>query len=129
MTKIGFTDAVKLVYSRYVDFKGRSPRAEYWWFQLYFFVVLFVLSFATAGLGETVSGAVLGLFYLAHIIPLIALTVRRLHDTDRSGWWILLALVPLVSLVLLVFTILEGTKGPNRFGPDPYGRGMAETFD
>ena len=61
------------------------------------------------------------LLMLASILPGIAVTIRRLHDTDRSGWWLLIAIVPLVSLVLLVFMIMEGTLGPNKFGEQPGG--------
>jgi uncharacterized membrane protein YhaH (DUF805 family) len=73
--------------------------------------------------------AVVTLFGLASFIPSLSVTVRRLHDTDKSGWLILLGLIPLIGvIILLVFYILPGTKGPNKFGPDPYGKTQVEVF-
>jgi uncharacterized membrane protein YhaH (DUF805 family) len=79
---------------------------------------------ATAGGGSFYAanslGLLSGLYTLAVLLPSIAVTVRRLHDTDRSGWWILLGFIPIIGgIILLVFYVLEGTRGPNRFGPDP----------
>ena len=73
------------------------------------------------GAGASFHGGVLTIvFWLATLVPSIAVGVRRLHDTDRSGWWLLIGLIPLAgAIVLLVFNLLEGTRGPNRFGPDP----------
>lgn len=118
---------------RYADFQGRSRRLEYWMFTLGLIIFALLLMVplllsgysisqdASAGRGAS-SGLLLtmGLFYLAIIIPSIAVQVRRFHDQDRSGWFILLGLVPYIGgLILLVFMCLEGTRGPNRFGPDP----------
>ena len=125
---IGFKDAVSLFYSRYTDFAGRSSRAEYWWFMLFFIIATFVVAFIAGILGETIGTIVIAIWYLAHLVGLVALGIRRLHDTDRSGWWYLLTFVPIASLVLLVFFVLPGTQGPNKYGPDPYGAGTAETF-
>ena len=79
---------------------------------------------ATAGGGSFYAsgnlGLLSGLYSLAVLLPSIAVAVRRLHDTDRSGWWFLIGFVPIVGgIILLVFYVLEGTRGPNRFGPDP----------
>jgi uncharacterized membrane protein YhaH (DUF805 family) len=69
------------------------------------------------------------LWSLFAFIPNLAVTIRRLHDTDKSGWFILLGLIPLVgAIVLLVFYFMDGTRGPNRFGPDPKGEGHSQTF-
>jgi len=81
------------------------------------------------GTGGWVLLGLLGLWWLFTLIPNLAVTVRRLHDQDKSGWMILLILIPLVGpLILLVFMLLEGTRGPNRFGPDPKGAGHTDTF-
>ena len=117
---------------RYADFSGRSRRREYWMFFLFNLLIgvaVWTLLAATyvAGMSEsqmmTIMGPVFMLYGLAAlglVIPGIAVTVRRLHDTDRSGWFVLLALIPLVgAILLLVFYCTEGTRGPNRFGPDP----------
>jgi uncharacterized membrane protein YhaH (DUF805 family) len=120
---------------QYVDFSGRARRREYWMFVLVNVVIVIVLSVidtllgtggfrATAGGGSFYAanslGLLSGLYTLAVLLPSIAVTVRRLHDTDRSGWWILLGFIPIIGgIILLVFYVLEGTRGPNRFGPDP----------
>ena len=113
---------------KYAVFEGRARRKEYWFFFLFYILVSFALAFVD-GLTGTYSttmgvGLLGGLFMLAVFLPTLAVTVRRLHDTDRSGLWILLGLVPCIgALVLLVFMILEGTNGSNRFGPDPTAAG------
>lgn len=124
------------VLKQYVDFGGRARRTEYWMFTLFNVIISIVLglvdglvlgsgSFATAsGAGSVGFSANLGLlgsiYALAVLLPSLAVAVRRLHDTDRSGWWILIGLIPLVGgIVLLVFFVMEGTRGPNRHGADP----------
>jgi uncharacterized membrane protein YhaH (DUF805 family) len=119
---------------RYAEFSGRSQRKEYWMFFLFQVIVAVVLGIIEGMLGLTgmvagVYGPLTVLFWLAVLIPGIAVGIRRLHDTDRSGWWLLLAFVPLVgAIVLLVFFVSDGTHGPNRFGPDPKNPGQAEAF-
>ena len=125
---------------RYADFSGRSRRLEYWMFTLFLilvtigFMVLFFMSVAlTAKTGANSGGApvmlvlLIGIFvlgYLAILIPMLAVQVRRFHDQDLSGWFILLSFIPyLGGLILFVFMCIDGTPGPNRFGPDPKGRG------
>lgn len=126
---MGFTESVRTVLTeRYADFQGRSARPEYWWFVLFNFLVNIVIAIIAGIIGETVGSILSLLVMLALIIPGIAVTVRRLHDTDRSGWWILIALIPIVgTIVLLVFMLLPGTPGENRFGPDTSGN-VAERF-
>ena len=126
-------DMMLLPLKRYADFNGRSRRAEYWMFALGIFITEFVfgaLFMATGGgrPGGSAIGAIFGLLYfvvlLGLLIPSLAVTFRRLHDTDRSAWWILIAFIPLIgAIALLVFYCLDGTPGPNKFGPDPKGRG------
>jgi uncharacterized membrane protein YhaH (DUF805 family) len=103
---------------RYAEFSGRSRRSEFWIFALVNFLVSLALGLIEAVVGLPPSLSVI--YALFVLIPWIAVTVRRLHDTDRSGWWILVWFVPVIGFfVMLLFMILEGTKGPNRFGPDP----------
>src|SRR5215211_6659398 len=108
---------------KYAVFGGRSRRKEYWYFLLFNIIVAIVLAWIDALLGTFSSsgiGVLSGIYGLAILIPSLAVTVRRLHDIDRSGWWILIALVPLIgTIVLLVFALLEGTPGPNRYGLNP----------
>lgn len=107
---------------RYAQFNGRASRGEFWWFQLFIMILLIpsnVLGFIAGYTGSStlalISTGVGALVWLAIIVPMIAVIVRRLHDTDRSGWWCLLMLVPIVALVVLVFLLLPGTPGNNRF--------------
>lgn len=115
----------------YADFSGRAPRAEYWWFALAEIVAFLVASILDSILGLHLGGSGIGIFYLivalGLLIPALAVSVRRLHDTDRSGWWLLIAIIPLIgAIALLVFMLLEGNQEPNRFGPNPYdGAGMS----
>ena len=126
---------------KYAVFEGRARRSEYWLFVLLEIILLVgalvigsVLSAATGmhgsasspfgGIGWLLYGIVaLGLF-----LPALAVAVRRLHDTDKSGWWYLIAFIPFGGLVLLVFMCLDGTSGPNKYGPDPKAANTAETF-
>jgi len=110
---------------KYTDFSGRAPRAEYWWFYLLtvvaYLIALILDSLIGTGAAFASTGIIMLLVILGLLIPALAAGVRRLHDTDRSGWWLLIAFIPLVgAIVLLVFFVFEGTKGDNRFGPDPY---------
>ncbi len=96
-----FQDSIKVCFSKYADFAGRATRSEYWWFVL--FIVL--VSLATSLFSNVLSG----LFSLATLLPSIAAAARRLHDTNRSGWWQLIVFLPVVGLVvLIVFLVQEG---------------------
>ncbi|MCC7266699.1 MAG: DUF805 domain-containing protein [Caulobacteraceae bacterium] len=116
---------------KYADFQGRARRSEFWLFWLFTFVVSFVLQIVGGMMGaggdptamySSPVMIVLLLFCLAILIPSIAVAIRRLHDTDRSGWWLLIGLIPIIgALVLLVFYVLPGTVGANKFGEDPKG--------
>ena len=113
---------------KYAVFGGRSRRKEYWYFVLFSLIVSLVLSAVDALLGTFGSasnvGLLGGIYGLAIIIPTIAVSVRRLHDIDRTGWWVLISLVPVIgTIVLLVFAVLDGTPGENRFGPNPKASG------
>jgi uncharacterized membrane protein YhaH (DUF805 family) len=102
---------------KYADFSGRARRKEYWMFFLFNFIFAIVIAFVEALIG---SPGVIGMIYsLALLIPGIAVSVRRLHDTGRSGWWLLVGLIPLVgAIVLLVFMVMDSTD-ENEFGVSP----------
>ena len=105
-------------FTKYADFSGRATRSEYWLFTIINSVILAVL----LGLAAAISWwilAVFAVFYLAVLLPSLAVLVRRLHDTGRSGWWILISFVPFGGIVLLIFTLM-GSGGPNDYGPEPY---------
>ena len=96
---------------KYAEFSGRASRKEYWLFALWNLPILFVLALIALPLYM--------LYYLGVLLPSLAVTVRRLHDTNRSAWWLLLSIVPLANIALLVFFCLKGTDGDNDYGSDP----------
>ena len=110
-----FGESVSTCIKKYFVFEGRASRSEYWWFQLivspsYFISTVFENDISYIFLGIT----------LFTLIPAISAGVRRLHDTNRSGFFLLISFIPFIGgLILLFFLIPEGTKGKNRFGPDP----------
>ena len=110
--------AVKTVLSKYATFSGRARRSELWYFLLFTFIVSFVASIIDIVLlkGTPVLASVVT---LAFLLPSIAVSIRRLHDLNKSGWWYLVALIPLAGLILLFWFIGEGTQGPNQYGEDP----------
>ena len=124
-----FSEAVKSFWSNYSKFKGRSRRSEYWWIQL--FLVLTNLAVAAIDLAlmngdidrfiANGGGGIVGLLWiLVTIVPALAVLVRRLHDTGKSGWWVLIGLVPFVgTIVLFVFSVLDSDVGDNKFGGSP----------
>lgn len=142
-----FQESVKTVLSKkYATFEGRATRSEYWWYTLFCIIVAMVCLFfglvlgtlfggaavlqdadraldmgvAGLGIGFLIGYVILLIFGLATLIPSIAVSVRRLHDSGHSGWWYLICFVPYVgSLVLLIFMLLEGQPGDNKYGPAP----------
>lgn len=106
------------VLRKYAVFDGRARRMEYWMFMLFNLVITVVLAIVEGFLGS--AGLVGALYGLAVLIPGIAVSVRRLHDTNRSGWWLLIAFVPIIgTIVLLVFMFLDSQPGSNQYGPNP----------
>ena len=120
---MSFADAVSSVLRQYATFRGRARRAEYWWFVLFTVLVSLVAGIIDAVLGTTAQsgvGVIGTLASLALLLPSLAVTVRRLHDTDRSGWWLLAFLIPIAGFVLwLVFMLSDSNPHANRYGPSP----------
>lgn len=109
-------------FKKYGDFSGRARRAEYWWFSLGLTLIAVVLTIVASLFDSGLGLVPLGLFMLATLIPSIAVSIRRLHDSGKSGWFYLLSLIPVISLILLVFMFLDSEKTPNKWGPSPkYG--------
>lgn len=104
---------------------GRAPRAEYWWFFLMYIVIYLFAMFIDEefSLGDPIGsfGVVTTIWALACLLPQIMVGIRRLHDTGKSGWWLLISIVPLVGIIVLFFMAQRGDEGPNEYGPDPYG--------
>ena len=119
-------EAIKNLYlsvlkNKYAQFNGRASRTEYWTFTLVNAAISIVLILVERAFGGHGSGFLSTIFGIGVLIPGIAVLIRRLHDTDRSGWWALLALLPLANLVLLAFMFFDGTQGAIRFGENPKG--------
>lgn len=105
------------VLKNYVGFSGRARRTEFWMFVLFNVIVSVILSIIDRLIGNNILGYI---YALAVLLPSLAVAVRRLHDTDRTGWWILIGLIPVIgAIVLIVFYAMPGTVGPNRYGADP----------
>lgn len=112
--QVGMVEAFKLFFSNYINFEGRSNRGEYWWAFLAIILISIGLTVIDAMLGIALLGMI---FSLATLVPGIAIGIRRLHDIDKSGWFLLIGLIPLIgALVLIYFFIQKPTPGPNRFG-------------
>ncbi|MGO4998306.1 DUF805 domain-containing protein [Oceanisphaera sp. W20_SRM_FM3] len=112
------------VLKNYATFGGRARRKEYWMFILFNIIISIVLGFIDGLIGtyniESGFGLLSGLYSLAILIPSLAVSIRRLHDTDRSGWWLLIGFIPLIgAIVLLVFMLLDSTPEQNKFGANP----------
>ncbi len=107
-------------WKNYVNFQGRARRQAYWMFVLFNIIVAVILSIIDNVIGT--GGLLGGIYSLAVLLPGIALGVRRLHDIGKSGWWLLIALVPLIgAIVLLIFAVMDSQPGENQYGPNPKG--------
>ncbi|MFV2002777.1 MAG: DUF805 domain-containing protein [Paracoccaceae bacterium] len=145
---MNFNQSVRTVFSRYATFSGRARRSEYWWFYLFLLIAGIVLGFFDGlifGSQDTDPAPISAIFSLATFVPTIAVTARRLHDVERSGWWqiapisVIFLTILMVAIqafilafaagaaavvcviLLLVWTIRKGTHGPNEYGADPLG--------
>jgi len=107
---------------KYAVFSGRARRKEYWFFVLWYLIITILLGILDGMLGLRIgqAGVLQTLYALAVLIPSLAVTVRRLHDTGRTGWWLLIVLIPFIGfIVLLVLMCLEGEPGENKYGASP----------
>ena len=129
--RMGFGGAIATCFRKYVDFSGRARRPEFWFFFLFYMLVIVGLIIIDMVLFGPENGILpfTWLAALAMFLPILAVAVRRLHDQDHSGWMVLIYLIPLIGpIIVLVLMCLQGTPGPNRFGPEPGAASVAETF-
>jgi uncharacterized membrane protein YhaH (DUF805 family) len=115
-----FMTAVRTTLSKYVDFSGRARRSEYWYFVLFNVLVSIVALVIDMAIGQQIVGFIAS---LALFLPGLAVSIRRLHDIDRSGWWILISLVPIIGFILLIVWYCSDSKPDNQYGPNPKGAG------
>ena len=117
---------LKVMRDNYANFNGRARRKEYWMFNLFFLLFALLAGFVIgilSAVGEAAAMIAIILaviWYLGHLVPSLAVTVRRLHDTGKSGWFYLLVMIPYIGgLIIFIFTVIDGDKGDNAYGPDP----------
>ena len=120
---MGFGEAVSSVFSKYATFSGRARRSEYWYFALFYalvdLVIVGVLG-AVLGTDSKIYTIINGIFGLAMLLPNLSVTARRLHDIGKSGWWMLIELVPIVGVILMiVWCAKDSEPGDNEYGPNP----------
>lgn len=114
---MGFGKAISTGFVKYFNFSDRACRSEFWYWTLFTVIAGMVAALIDAQLNTQLVSSV---FDLATLLPSLAIAVRRLHDLDQSGWWLLLGLIPIIGAIgLLIWFASKGTDGPNRFGPDP----------
>jgi uncharacterized membrane protein YhaH (DUF805 family) len=126
---MGFAEAIRTCLEKYVGFSGRARRSEYWYFVLFTLIVSMVAGILDGILGtmddDTNVGVIGSIASLALLLPSIAVAIRRLHDTSRSGWWILIGLIPIVGWIILIVFYVQDSHGDNTYGPSPKGAGAA----
>lgn len=115
-----FGEAISDGFSKYATFSGRSSRSAYWWWTLFYVLIIIGASIVDAAIKTPI---IAGLAWLAFIIPNLAVLVRRLHDTDRSGWWVLIGFIPLIGAIVLIVFACTDSGGPNKHGDGPDGKG------
>jgi uncharacterized membrane protein YhaH (DUF805 family) len=112
-----YTDVIK----KYAVFNGRAARPEFWWFVLFNLIISAVIQLVFSAIAGHNTGQLVGeLYSLAVLLPSLGVGIRRLHDTNRTGWWYLLVFIPIIGwIVLIVFLAMAGDPGPNNYGPNP----------
>jgi uncharacterized membrane protein YhaH (DUF805 family) len=109
-------EAVSSFFGKYTNFSGRATRSEYWWCSLTI-VLSYILAIVIVSMDTIVGGVLIAALLITIFIPFLALSVRRLHDTNRSGWWLLLNFAPFGEIVVFIFSFLPSTVGSNKYGP------------
>jgi len=113
------------VLRRYAVFDGRAGRPEFWWFELVNAIVVVLIYIVLAA--AKASTAIADIYQLAVFLPSLGVQIRRLHDIDKSGWWVLFGFIPIIGWIMMIIWLAsQGTPGPNRFGPSPRGEAGAD---
>ncbi len=108
------------IQNHYMDFEGRARRKQYWMFFLFNIAISFAITIVIGIVSDSLASGISALYSLALLLPGLGLGVRRLHDTGKSGWFLLIALIPLLGIFILIyFLVIEGDSGPNEYGSDP----------
>jgi uncharacterized membrane protein YhaH (DUF805 family) len=119
-----FQEAIRSGFRNYVNFSGRAPRSEYWYWVLFGVLVTIVAAILDGAIFPDIEPSPLGaVTSVILFLPGLAMAVRRLHDIDRTGWWLLITLTIVGIILLIVWACMRGTAGSNRFGTDPLGGG------
>ncbi len=115
-----FVEAVQSVFSNFLNFRGRARRSEFWYFFLFVFVVSFILGVIQILIWGQDANYLAGIFSLIILIPNIAVSIRRLHDTGRSGFWYLIGFIPIIgTIILIIWYCQDSEPGDNKYGPNP----------
>ena len=116
---MSFTDAIRSVFSQYVGFTGRARRSEFWYWTLFQIIVGIVASILDRAVFDRNNAAFSVLVGLGLLLPSLAVAVRRLHDSGRTGWWLLIGLIPVIGTIILIVFYVQDSQGDNKYGPSP----------
>jgi uncharacterized membrane protein YhaH (DUF805 family) len=116
---MSFTDAIRSVFSQYVGFTGRARRSEFWYWTLLQIIVGIVASILDRAVFDRNNAAFSVIVGLGLLLPSLAVAVRRLHDSGRTGWWLLIGLIPVIGTIILIVFYVQDSQGDNKYGPSP----------
>jgi uncharacterized membrane protein YhaH (DUF805 family) len=122
---MSFTEAIRSVLNQYVGFSGRARRSEYWYWVLFYIIIGVIASLLDRAVFGSTNSWFSYIVGLALFLPGLAVAVRRLHDTSRSGWWVLLGLIPVIGAIILIVFYVQDSHGDNQYGPSPKAVGSA----
>jgi len=114
-----FMQSVQTVLGNYANFDGRSGRAEFWWWMLAYFIGALIIGAIGTAMGG--GGILRGLYFLALIVPNVAVGIRRFHDIGKEAWWVILMFIPIVNLIIALIFLTKPSDGPNQYGEAPQG--------
>jgi uncharacterized membrane protein YhaH (DUF805 family) len=118
---MSFADAIRSVFSQYVGFTGRARRSEFWYWTLFQIILGIIASILDRAAFDRNNGAFSAVVGLALLLPSLAVAVRRLHDSGRTGWWLLIGLIPVIGTIVLIIFYVQDSQGDNKYGPSPKG--------